>query len=70
MIDHSLRRHSQEVLIDCKVTGSGCDDGDVQTCSIQITIDVVLVERVQGEVDSFKHVAFVRLDSASSPQLR
>ena len=61
VVNHPFCRHSQEVLVHSKVTGAGRDDGDSQTGSRQIAIDVMFVKGIQGEVDRFENVSFVCL---------
>ena len=49
------------LLVDLEVTRSGRDDGEGKSSSNEVAIDVVLVERVDGEIDDLEKVALMGL---------
>jgi hypothetical protein len=53
MVNHPFSGHAQKVLVDSKVTCSWRNNGYVKTGSRQVSIDIMLVERIQCEVDGF-----------------
>lgn len=61
VIYHAFRCESQEVLVDCKMTGTGGDYRHGQTGPGEVPVDMVFVEGVQSEVDGFEHIPVVCL---------
>ena len=66
------RGRKDELLVDLEVTCSRSDDGEVETGSDEVSVDVVLVVRVDGEVDDFEDVSLMslRFDETRKDQLR
>ena len=58
---HALRRRAQQRLVDVEVPRARGDHHELKARARQVAVDVVLVERVEREVDGLEHVALVRV---------
>lgn len=60
MREHSFRRQPQEALLDLVEARACSEDDHLLAGSLEVTVDPVLLERVEGEVRRFEDGRLMR----------